>query len=160
MYIVPILVLVALIVWRRLSATRKPVKGNGLRMILPLLFLLFGFASFLNPGVQLSALEIIIPLMVGIVFSIPLIITTNYEIREDGLIYARKSMAFVVCLLVILALRIALRELLHGYNSSTMTMMYFLVAFGYLVPWRIASFMKFRKVLNGRGADDEPAAAI
>lgn len=122
-------------------------------ILLPILYILCGSAWFLNPQVKASAIPIAIAAILGLVMSVPLIVTTNYEIRGDGNIYARKSRAFIVSLVVLVVIRFALRNVVQQYNLSTMIMLLYVVAATYIVPWRIASFSKFRKILNAKNAN-------
>lgn len=155
MYLIPVLAIIALVMWRRISATKRPIKGSGVRFLLPLLFICFGFTMFTNPqlNVSLHFTEILVSLAVGVVMSIPLILTTNYEVRSDGNIYAKKSVAFIVSLVVLVALRMALRAYLHQFDSMTLYAMFYLVAVGYVAPWRIASFVKYRMIRQNRAAE-------
>lgn len=135
-----------LILLRRLRATSKPVKGKGYRLLLPLLFLALGVTGLLNPQLHLSVKEVVLSLLCGAVLSIPMILTTNYERREDGLIYPKKSMAFVVALIGLIVLRLGLRSYLSGLDPAELGMLFYLIAVAYVVPWRIASFIKFRRL--------------
>ncbi len=86
-----------LILWRRMRATSRPVKGKGYRLLLPLLFLALGLTGLLNPELHLTVKEVVLSLLCGAVLSIPMILTTNYERREDGLIYPKKKRRFRCC---------------------------------------------------------------
>ncbi|WP_179136049.1 CcdC protein domain-containing protein [Paenibacillus sp. 32352] len=50
----------------------------------------------------------------GMVLSLPLIWTTNYEVREDNLIYAKKNWGFVFAFVGIILIRLFLRKELTG----------------------------------------------
>ncbi|MED4604099.1 cytochrome c biogenesis protein CcdC [Paenibacillus validus] len=142
-----------LILWRRMRATSRPVKGKGYRLLLPLLFLALGLTGLLNPELHLTVKEVVLSLLCGAVLSIPMILTTNYERREDGLIYPKKSAAFVVALIGLIALRLGLRSYLSGLDPTELAMLFYLIAVAYVVPWRVASFVKFRKLYALRQAE-------
>ncbi|MGG4264607.1 CcdC protein domain-containing protein [Peribacillus simplex] len=142
-----IVILIAfLIVWRRIRSTYRPIKGKGGRILFPILFFIPGIASLLNLDLHLTLLSVVGAILFGIVLSAPLVWTTQYEIREDGFIYTKKSIAFFISFLVVLSLRFILREFLNNMDSASLTALFMLVAISYIVPWRIISFIKFRKL--------------
>ena len=77
--------------------------------------------------------------------SIPLIILSGYEVREDGQIM-RKSIAFIATFLVIVLLRAYFRRHLQGLDPKSIGILFYTLAVCYIVPWRIGCYMKFRKV--------------
>lgn len=81
-----------LILWRRTRAMVRPIKGSGLRILLPLLYMSPAFSVVIQPSVHMTTMEIIVSVIFGIILSIPLIYTTGYEIREDGKIYAKRAL--------------------------------------------------------------------
>lgn len=125
----------------------RPIRGSGIRLLLPMLFMLPGMSVFLNPIRSVPAWAFGVAFGVGMLLSIPLIWTTNYEVREDNLIYAQKNWGFVVAFLGVLLIRFALRQELVSIEPMGRLALFLMVAFGYLVPWRLVSFIKFRRVL-------------
>jgi hypothetical protein len=81
--------------------------------------------------------------------------TTNYEIRQDGRIYAQKNKAFFIALIAVLVIRIALRQFISGIDPISLSLLFFTVAVGYFVLWRIISFVKFRKVKQSQILGEE-----
>ena len=124
----------------------RPIKGKGLRLLFPLLFFIPAIQLLLNPKVHLSLTSDMGAIIVGLILSIPLIWTTRYEVREDQLIYAKKDFVFVVAFLVVLAIRFILRRHFNYMDTYTLSALFTLVAISYIVPWRIISFLKFRKL--------------
>jgi membrane protein CcdC involved in cytochrome C biogenesis len=141
-----IVVVFALVLWRRTAATRKPIRGNGIRLVLPVLFILPGLLMFGVPDLDPSTFEILGPIAVGLCMSIPMIASTNYEVRDDGGIYAKRSVIFIVSLILLVIVRLALRSYFLTLGPMTGSMMLYLVAASYLIPWRIASYLKFLAV--------------
>jgi len=137
----------ALILWRRTRAMYRPMRKKPFRILLPIAFLLPGITMFLQPGMNLTGTEIVCSAGIGLLFSIPLIWTTGYEIREDGHIYTKKSVAFILTFLGILSLRFLLRGYISDIDPQNMGLLIFLIAACYLVPWRIACYVKFRQIL-------------
>ncbi|WP_139114453.1 CcdC protein domain-containing protein [Lysinibacillus xylanilyticus] len=104
------LIIGLLILVRRIRSMYKPTKGRGGRLIFPLLFLTPGFSLFLNASGHVTYLQLSIAIFLGVGFSIPLILWSDYEIRNDGLIYAKKSSAFIITFSIMIALRYYFRQ--------------------------------------------------
>ncbi|MGO4374203.1 CcdC family protein [Paenibacillus sp. 2TAB19] len=148
MYIM-VLAIAALVLWRRTRSFYKPVRG-GKRLLLPMLFMLPGITLFMNADVHAPMYDWLIAVVLGVAMSLPLIWTTNYEVRDDNQIYAKKNMGFIFAFLAILVIRFALRGYLDIVNPSTLGALFMLVAFSYVLPWRVVSYMKYRKVAGLR----------
>jgi membrane protein CcdC involved in cytochrome C biogenesis len=97
-----------------------------------------------------SVTEVLIAFGLGLLFSIPMVMTTNYEVREDNLIYAKKSIAFIFALVGLVIVRLALREYFSTIDPITLSFLSLILAIGYLGVWRITSYIKFRKIWRGR----------
>jgi membrane protein CcdC involved in cytochrome C biogenesis len=137
-----------LMVWRRTSAMRKPIKGKGAAMIWPLLFFLPGFAMFANPQQPFNGTfwEVAASIVFGAILSVPMVATTNYEVREDGQIYAKQSRAFLFAIVGVVGVRLALKEYITALDPMTLNGLFFFTAITYVVIWRVSSFIKFRRV--------------
>ncbi|MFJ8460632.1 CcdC family protein [Lysinibacillus xylanilyticus] len=133
---------------RRIRSMYKPTKGRGGRLIFPLLFLTPGFSFFLNTSGHVTYLQLSIAIFLGVGFSIPLILWSDYEIRNDGLIYAKKSSAFIITFSIMIALRYYFRQHISSIEPGTLNMLIFLLIICYLIPWRIACYIKYKKVLK------------
>ncbi|SCC36553.1 CcdC family protein [Bacillus wiedmannii] len=134
-----------LIFWRRYRSMYKPIKGRGIRILWPLLFLTPGVLWFFGP-VHPAILEVIIAAFIGVLFGVPLIILTNYERRDDGNIYTKKSAAFLITFIALVFLRYGSRQYIVDLDQQTIGLLFYVVAVSYIIPWRIASYIKFRKV--------------
>jgi membrane protein CcdC involved in cytochrome C biogenesis len=146
-YIV-ILLVAALVLWRRTRSMYRPIRGSGLRLLLPMLFMLPGISLILSPEVSEPMWEYGVAFGLGMVLSIPLIWTTNYEVREDNLIYAQKNWGFIVAFIGIVLIRFFLRAELTNIDPQGKMALFMMVAFGYIIPWRVVSFIKFRRLAN------------
>lgn len=147
-----VVLVLGLVIWRRMRSMSKPIKGGGFRLLLPLVFMLIGMMGFMNPQLHLTVKEVLLSLLFGFILSIPMILTTNYEVREDGEIYTRRSKAFIAAIVGLLSIRLGLRSYLQGLDPAELGMLFYLIAVAYVVPWRIASYVKFRKLLEHRGS--------
>lgn len=129
----------------------RPMKGNGIRLLAPIFFMLPGMLMVVfNPNVHAFLWEWGVALAIGAVLSIPLIWTTNYEIREDQHIYAKRNMGFIIAFVVVALIRFLLKDYMSMIDADTKTALFIVVAVGYVVPWRVVSYMKFRELLRQR----------
>lgn len=142
----------ALVLWRRTRSFYRPIRGDGKRLLYPILFMLPGLSMVFNPNVHAPVYEILGAAAIGIILSLPLIWTTNYEIRDDRLIYVKKNWGFVVAFLAVLAIRFELRQFISNIEPETLAALFMIVVFSYVIPWRVVSYMKFRKVIQLRSA--------
>ena len=141
----------ALVLWRRTRAMYRPITGNGVKLLLPILYLLIPCVPIiLNPKVQAQSWELVMAFALGLLLSVPLIWTTNYEIRSDQHIYAVKNMSFIIAFLVILIIRFLFRDYLKWLGPETVGALFVTIALGYILPWRILSFLKFRKLYKSQ----------
>ncbi|WP_397539055.1 CcdC protein domain-containing protein [Rummeliibacillus pycnus] len=149
-YVIVIIVAV-LVLWRRTRAMYRPVKGNGTRLLLPILFLLVPcMPIILNPKANVDGWELICAAIFGFLLSIPLIWTTNYEFRSDQHIYAVRNKSFMITFLMIFIIRFLLRDYLKWLGPDAEAALFITVALGYILPWRIISFIKFRQLYKSR----------
>ncbi|EJR54278.1 hypothetical protein IIM_02007 [Bacillus cereus VD107] len=137
-----------LIFWRRYRSMYKPIKGTGKRILWPLLFLTPGILLLFGP-VHPAILQVGIAIFIGALFAIPLIVLTNYERRDDGNIYTKKSAAFLITFIALVVLRYGLRQYFVDLDQQTIGLLFYVVAVSYIIPWRIACYIKFRKVWRG-----------
>ena len=134
-----------LILWRRYRSMYKPIKGSGIRILWPLLFLTPGVLWFFGP-VHPAILQVVIAVFIGILLAVPLIVLTNYERRDDGNIYTKKSAAFLITFIGLVVLRYGSRQYIVDLDQQTIGLLFYVVAVSYIIPWRIASYIKFKKV--------------
>lgn len=141
-----IFAIAALVLWRRTRSMYRPIRGSGIRLLIPILFMLPGASLIFNLNAGEPMWVYGAALGLGIVFSVPLIWTTNYEVREDNQIYSKKNWGFVAAFVGIVLIRFLLRQELSGMDPQEKLAVFMMVAFGYIIPWRIVSFIKFRRV--------------
>ncbi|MGB8954630.1 MAG: CcdC protein domain-containing protein [Tumebacillaceae bacterium] len=140
-----IIAVTAFIFFRQVSNMYRPMRGNGTRIILTLILVIPGEQFIANPNAHATASQVFLAILIGAAMSLPLILTTHYEIRTDGQIYAKHSITFMMAFLAVFAFRWILRAFIDMDVESRM-MLFFIVALAYLVPWKIVSFYKYRKV--------------
>jgi membrane protein CcdC involved in cytochrome C biogenesis len=135
-----------LVMFIRVKAAKKPATAK--KIILPPIFMSTGALMFLHPYFRVSPMEIMEALVVGMLFSILLVKTSKFEIRDND-VYLIRSKAFMYILIGLLVLRIAMKSVLSTtIDYGELSGMFWILAFGMIVPWRIAMFLNFRKLHN------------
>lgn len=98
---------------------------------------------FFIPEFRLNATEVIEALLLGAIFSLLLIKTTKFE-REGKDIYLIPSKAFIFVLIGLFLLRLIIKIIVGAHISFGETSgMFFLLAFGMIISWRIAMLIKY-----------------
>ncbi|MBW8600665.1 DUF1453 family protein [Bacillus velezensis] len=130
----------------RIKASDKPASPK--KIILPPIFMSTGALMFLFPIFRVTGEEFLEAITLGVIFSIFLIKTSKFEIKNNE-IYLKRSKAFVFILIGLLVIRIAMKSILSTtIDYGALSGMFWILAFGMIVPWRIAMFMSYRKLSN------------
>lgn len=88
-------------------------------------------------------------------FSYPLIRTSRFEVN-DGQVYLKRSNMFIVVIVALLILRLILHDVVEQYVSMTQSAsIFFILAFGMLLPWRVAMLRQYRKLTGSADAGAE-----
>lgn len=128
----------------RMKAAKKPT--NARKIIMPPVFMSSGALMYVVPQFRLSGMEIIEVVILGMLFSILLIKTSKFEIRENE-IYLKRSKAFIYILAGLLVVRLGLKTILSAtIDYGELSGMFFLLAFSMIVPWRVAMYMDYKKL--------------
>lgn len=128
----------------RMKAAKKPATVK--KIILPPLFMSTGAFMFLYEPTRPEPLQVLEALSVGMLFSLLLIKTTKFEIREQE-IYLKRSKAFVFILVGLLVIRIIMKLVIGGsVDVEELSGMFYLLAYGMIVPWRVAMYFSYRKL--------------
>jgi|SRR5699024_3230739 len=137
----------------RLKAAQKPTSIK--KIVLPPLFMSTGAFMFFIPYFQISWLQVFEAFLVGMFFSIFLIKTSKFDIR-DGEIYLNPSRAFPFILFGLLIIRLVFKLIVGSYISiGETTGMFFMLAFGMIVTWRLFmlyQYVQYRKQLEKNNA--------
>ncbi|MCM3747660.1 cytochrome c biogenesis protein CcdC [Paenibacillus pasadenensis] len=137
------------IIMVRVRSTRKPTTLR--KILIPPLGMATGFLMFVVPETHIPVSWALGAFAAGaLFFSIPLIMTSKMEfVGED--VYLRRSKAFFFLILILLAIRLVLHDVVEQYVTVMQTAsIFFLLAFGMLVPWRLAMAYKFRRLHQER----------
>ena len=128
----------------RSKASKRPT--NAIRIMLPPLFMSTGALMFIFPVFQISWQQVLEAFFVGVIFSVFLIKTSNFEIN-NGAIYLIPSKIFILVLILLLIIRVAIIILLSQTISFGETSgMFFILAFGMIITWRLAMVIKYKKL--------------
>src|SRR5699024_5868408 len=128
-------------IFYRLKSAEQPTSVK--KIILPPLFMSTGAVMFLFPVFRLNLLQVFEALVIGMIF---LIKTSKLEIRGRD-IYLIPSKSFAFILVGLLALRIIAKFIMNIQISLGETSgMFFLLAFGMIVTWRLSMLYQFKKL--------------
>ncbi|WP_082304889.1 CcdC family protein [Planococcus glaciei] len=128
----------------RSKSAKKPASAK--KIILPPLFMSTGALMFVFPFFRVAPIQIGEALLVGVLFSTVLIWSSKFEIR-DGDIYLKQSKAFVFILIGLLLIRVIGKVVLSStIDVGELGGMFWILAFGMIVPWRLAMYMQYRKL--------------
>lgn len=134
---------VAMLTWRAHEARRVVTVRS---IVIPPLGMSTGFSMFAVPATRVPLAWALAALALGaVVFAIPLIRTSRL-VQQDAQILVQRSRTFVAILLGLVALRFGLRTWIEQYVSPLQTgALFFLLAFGAIVRWRLAMLREFRR---------------
>jgi membrane protein CcdC involved in cytochrome C biogenesis len=134
------------VTFMRMKAAKKPASAK--KIILPPIFMSTGALMFIFPMFRVHFLQIIEALTVGVVFSILLIKTSKFEVRGRD-IFLKRSKAFAIILICLLIVRVIAKLVLSSsIDVGELSGMFWILAFGMIVPWRIAMYLQFKKLHN------------
>lgn len=140
------LIMATAVIFVRMRRQKKPVSAKSI--ILPPFFMATGFAMFFFPEAATPPMYDVIAFFVGMILSIPLILTSRFEIVGQD-VYLKRSRAFFFILLGLLIIRIIIKLLINDSFTPIQTGgLFFLLAFGMLVPWRIAMLVMYRQLVK------------
>lgn len=128
----------------RVKASKQPASVK--KIILPPLFMSTGALMFIFPEFQVKWTQVVEAFSVGVIFSFFLIKSSKFEIKNQA-IYLIPSKSFIFILFGLLLVRIIMKLAIGATISFGETSgMFFLLAFGMIVTWRIAMLYKFKKL--------------
>jgi membrane protein CcdC involved in cytochrome C biogenesis len=136
------------IIFFRIRSTKKPTSAR--KIVIPPIGMSTGFLMFVYSPMRFPFVWGIAVFAVGaVLFSIPLILTSKFE-QVGQEIYLRRSKAFIGILIVLLLLRLLLHSYVEEWVSIAQTAaLFFVLAFGMLLPWRIAMYIQYSKLKKG-----------
>lgn len=134
----------------RVRETMRPVTAKSI--VLPPLGMATGFCMFAAPQMRVPLSWAVCALLAGtLLLSYPLVHTSSLH-RSGDVVLLKRSPAFLVVLLALVFVRIVARRYVEERVSTMQTgAIFFLVAFGMIVPWRVAMYRRYRALTRDDG---------
>ena len=129
----------------RLSETNRPITAK--KILIPPLGMSTGLFMFVYPPTRIPLSWALAAVASGtILFTYPLARTSKL-MRDGAVIRLQRSRAFLWILLGLVAVRFAARGYVEQHVSPLQTgSIFFLIALGMIVPWRILMYLEYRKL--------------
>jgi membrane protein CcdC involved in cytochrome C biogenesis len=138
----------AVLVWR-LRETSRPVTAR--KIVIPPLGMSTGLMMFAYAPTRIPLLWALVAFAIGAgVLSYPLLRTSKL-VRVGSEIRLQRSRAFLVILIGLVAVRLLARSYVEDHLNTLQTgSIFFLLAFGMIVRWRVSMFLEY-KALSSPG---------
>ncbi|WP_147640323.1 cytochrome c biogenesis protein CcdC [Paenisporosarcina sp. FSL H8-0542] len=128
----------------RAKSANRPVSAK--KIILPPLFMSTGALMFVFEYFRVPPMQIAEALGVGLLFSLVLIWTSKFEVKNNN-IYLKQSKAFIFILIGLLIIRVIAKVILSStIDVGELSGMFWILAFGMIVPWRIAMLIQYKNL--------------
>ncbi len=138
--------------------TIRPIKGKGLVILFGDFLMLGAVPWIIQVMVQRGTLiDILLPIAIGTLLSIPLILSTKIIMTPDGKVRFKKNIFLYIFLICtpILRRKVAFTEFFQSHpifivnthipDVELMVVMYLTVITINIMAWRIISYLKFKK---------------
>jgi len=141
----PILGGLGMLLWR-VQETRMPVSIKSI--VIPPIGMSTGFGMFFAPTTRVPWSWAVVSLAFGLfVLSWPLISSSKLE-QRDGVIYMKRSRAFLWIIFGLFAIRIGLHDYIgHLITPLQTAAVFYLMAFGMIVRWRATLYVGYRRLV-------------
>ncbi|WNC14069.1 CcdC protein domain-containing protein [Brevibacillus brevis] len=155
--IVIVILIIGLGIWLRTRRGKKPIRGKGYGILAPIVVLLVVIPWSLYqlmhiPGKPFhvpAAWELLIAGLLGVVFGVVMLKQTEYEKREDGLVYSKPNRNLKFILIAIVLIRVLLTQYFKSIDVIELSVLMMLMGVLYVGIWRIGSYIKFTKTISG-----------
>lgn len=137
---------IAVMAWR-VREGRSPVTVR--KIIIPPLGMATGFSMFFVPAFRVPLFWAACAFLIGaIVLAYPLLITSRL-VKEGEVVMMKRSNAFFVVLVALAAIRFFARGYLDHVLSMQQTAgLFFVLAFGMILHWRMRMLMQYRSLTS------------
>ncbi|MFY0544451.1 CcdC family protein [Brevibacillus sp. H7] len=140
------LLMATMVILVRMRSAKKPVSTRSI--ILPPVFMSTGFAMFHFPETATPLSYDLIAFFAGLLLSIPLIVTSRFEIVGQD-VYLKRSKAFFAILLGLLVIRFSIKLYVNdSFTPLQSAGLFFILAFGMIAPWRLAMLYMYRQLVK------------
>jgi membrane protein CcdC involved in cytochrome C biogenesis len=139
--------LLAIIVWRiREGRTAVTIK----KIVIPPLGMATGFSMFVVPAFRVPWIWGACAFVIGAIFLAYPLLKTSRLVREGEAIMMRRSNAFFAVVIALAAIRFLARDYVDRVLSIQQTAaLFFVLAFGMIVRWRVNMLMEYRALTTG-----------
>jgi len=137
----------AVMVWR-VQEGRSAVTTK--KILIPPLGMASGFCMFLVPDFRIPLLWAVCAFLLGaIVLAYPLLRTSRL-VRDGKTIMMQRSNAFFLVVIVLAAIRVLAHSYLDKFVDVKQTAaLFFVLAFGMILHWRMRMFFEYRRLTSG-----------
>lgn len=156
-----------LVIAYRVRETTRPVTPR--KIVIPPLAMSTGFGMFAYPPARIPALWALTAFALGaLVLSYPLVKSSRLHM-VSGVVMLQRSRAFLWIIFGLFALRFAARRYVEQYVDTIQTgALFFVLAFGMILTWRIRMYLEYRALMkaprasgpNGSSWEKAPSAAL
>ncbi len=146
--VVTVFGLIGVLLWR-VREGRTPVTLR--KILIPPLGMASGFCMFFAPQFRVPILWAMAAFTIGaLLFAYPLLLTSRLE-REGDAIMMKRSRAFFLVILLLAALRyFARRYFDHVLTIEQTGGLFFILAFGMVLRWRLTMMAQYRRLLRAQ----------
>ncbi len=146
--VVTVFGLIGVLLWR-VREGRTPVTLR--KILIPPLGMASGFCMFFAPQFRVPILWAMAAFTIGaLLLAYPLLLTSRLE-HEGDAIMMKRSRAFFLVILLLAALRyFARRYFDHVLTIEQTGGLFFILAFGMVLRWRLTMMAQYRRLLRAR----------
>lgn len=154
--IVIVVLIVGLGIWLKTRRGKKPIKGKGYGILVPIGVMLVGVPWGLYqlmhiPGKTFhmpAVWELLIAVLLGVIFGAVMLKQTEYERREDGLVYSKPNRNLKFILIAIVLIRLLMTQYFKFIDVVELSVLMMCMGALYVGIWRIGSYIKFTKTIS------------
>ena len=137
---------IAVTLWR-VQETRTAVSIK--KIVLPPIGMATGFAMFLVPGFRVPWTWAVTAFLAGALGLAYPLLRTSRLVRDGDRVMMQRSNAFFVVIILLAGIRLAAR----GYLDTVLSLqqsagLFFILAFGMIVRWRMHMFLEYRALTS------------
>jgi membrane protein CcdC involved in cytochrome C biogenesis len=137
----------AVIIAWRVRETSRPITAR--KIVVPPLGMSTGLAMFAYAPTRIPLSWALCAFTVGALLLAYPLIKTSKLIRHGDAILLQRSKAFLWILLGLLAVRLIARSYVERHVNTLQTgSIFFLLAFGMIVRWRVLMFLQYRRLVT------------
>lgn len=146
----------AVMAWR-VRETTRPVTVR--KIVIPPLGMSTGFSMFLYPPTRIPFTWALVAFLFGVlVLSYPLVKSSKLT-RVGDTVMLKRSPAFLWIIVGLFAVRFAARRYVEQYVDPLQTgALFFVLAFGMIVTWRVRMYLEYKRLISQPSAADAPSA--